>query len=278
MSLKKIAVVTGSSRGIGKHIAQRLARDEYLVVITGKTTTGDKGSIYSVVDEIEKLGGEAFPVPLDLQKTDSIENLARVVKNEFGKLDVLVNNASAMWWANIEHTPSKKYDLINNINARGSYLVSRQLVNLMPPGSHILTHSPPIDPISMKMYLEHQGFKNKVGYMVSKLGMSIVASGLAQELASQNIASNCIWPSTAIESAAMKDNKLISKKFNNPKLWRKPEIISDMVSELVKEPTSFTNNFLIDELYLKSKGYSDFDKYQCVPGFEPPKLIDLFRE
>ena len=128
----------------------------------------------------------------------------------------------------------------------------------------------------MKYYLENGGFKNRIAYMVSKLGMSLVASGLAQELSNRKIASNCIWPMTAIESAAMKDNPLIPDQFNNPKLWRRPEIISDMVLELLKEPDDFTNQFLLDEVYLREKGYENFEKYQCVPGFEPPKLLDLF--
>ena len=277
MSIRKIALITGSSRGIGKSIAEKLAQQDYLVIITGKSVNNNKnGDIYSVADNINKNYGEATAIPLDLRDASNIQKISELVKYDYGRLDLLVNNASAMWWANLSNTPAKKYDLINSVNSRGTYLISRALVPLMPTGSHIITHSPPLDYQSMGHYL-NGGMKHMIGYMVSKLGMSLVASGLAQELRDKKIASNCIWPSTAIQSASMQDNNLISDKFNNPKLWRKPEIIADMVSELVKEPPEFTNNFLIDEAYLTTKGYRDFTKYQSVAGYEPPKLLELFR-
>ena len=277
MSLRKIALITGSSRGIGKSIAEKLAQQDYLVIITGKSVNNKNGDIYSVTDNINNNYGEAKAIPLDLRDASNIQKVSEIVKYDYGRLDLLVNNASAMWWDDLQNTPVKKYDLINSVNSRGTYLISRALSPLMPTGSHIITHSPPLDSGSIDHYL-NGGMKHMIAYMVSKLGMSLVASGLAQELREKGIASNCIWPSTAIESAAMCDNKLVSNKFNNPRFWRKPEIIADMVSELVKEPPEFTNNFLIDEVYLTSKGYLDFTKYQSVPGVEPPKLFELVKK
>ncbi len=280
--MNKIALITGSTRGIGRSIAEKLAQKNYIVIITGKSvsdTEGVQGDIYSVARNINELYGKgdvAVPLYLDLRDSQSIDKISELVKYEYGKVDVLVNNASAMWWADLSNTPVKKYDLINSVNSRGTYLISRSIAPLMPSGGHIITHSPPLDYHSLHSYL-NGGMKNMIGYMVSKLGMSLVASGLAQELQEKGVASNCIWPSTAIESAAMRDNKLISSKFNNPRLWRKPDIIADMVNELVQEPPEFTNNFLIDESYLRSKGYRDFSCYQSVPGFEPPKLAELLK-
>ena len=278
MSVRKICLITGSTRGIGKHLAETLSRNGYSVIITGKsdirTNKGD--NIHSVAENIRENGGDALGLKLDIRDEKMIKEVRERVISEFGKLDVLINNASALDWKPLEYTSVKKYDLINNINARGSFLMAKEFVPFMEEGSKIITHSPPIDPLSMKYYLENSGFKNRIAYMVSKLGMSLVASGLAQELSNRKIASNCIWPMTAIESAAMKDNPLIPDQFNNPKLWRRPEIISDMVLELLKEPDDFTNQFLLDEVYLREKGYENFEKYQCVPGFEPPKLLDLF--
>ena len=270
--LKKVAIISGSTRGIGRNIALKLASENYDVVITGK----NKEDLNKVTSLINDLGCSAFSHFLDLRDPLSIKDLVSNVVLKYGKIDVLVNNASAMWWYPIEKTDMKRYDLINGINSRGTYLLSRECVPYMFSGSHIITHSPPIDSHSMNMYLENDMFKNKVGYMVSKLGMSIVASGFAQELRDRNIASNCIWPKTAIGTAAMKDNPIIPKFMNQTKLWRKEDIIGDMVAELVQEPPSFTNKFLIDEFYLKTKGYTDFVPYRCDPLHEPPDLFELF--
>jgi NAD(P)-dependent dehydrogenase (short-subunit alcohol dehydrogenase family) len=272
--LKKIAIISGSTRGIGKNIAEKLASHNYKVVITGKTRT----DIDSVVQDIQSQGNEALGEYLDLRHKDSIKNLVDNVVSREGKIDVLINNASAMWWFPMELTPYKKYDLVHSINARGTYLLSRECMPYMPDGGQILTHSPPINSNYMNQYIENDLFKYKVAYMVSKLGMSIVASGLAQELAHRHISSNCIWPKTAIETAAMKDNPMIPKQLNQPRLWRKEDIIGDMVVELLKEPTTFTNQFLIDEEYLHIKGYRDFTQYRCDPDHEPPDLFELSKQ
>ena len=259
----KTIVISGSTRGIGRVIGDRLASLGHNVVITGKS-----------IKQYSESNNQVY-LNLDLRKQNSISVCRDKVIKKFGSIDVLINNASAMWWMPIEHTPINKYNLMNEVNSRGSYLLSREFIPYINEGGTIISHSPPIDPETMKLYLS-DGFKNKIAYMVSKLGMSIVASGLAQELKSRSISSNCIWPSTAIDTAAMRDNKLIPPEFNNPKLWRKPDIMADMVQELLNEDNDFTNNFLIDELYLRQKGYTNFDVYQSVEGFEPPKLNELF--
>lgn len=277
----RVALISGSTRGIGKNIALKLAKENYRVVITGKS----KEDLQHVEEKIYALHGNrnknADDIPvlssqMDLRDETSIQDTVQKTINTYGKIDILVNNASAMWWFPVEKTDARRYDLVNGVNARGTYLLSRECIPYMPPQSHIITHSPPIDPKAMEQYLNRDMIKNKVGYMVSKLGMSIVASGLAQELRDKQISSNCIWPKTAIGTAAMKDNPLIPAAMNQPKLWRTEDIIGDMVAELIQEPADFTNQFLIDETYLRSKGYTDFKKYRCDPKIEPPDLFSLF--
>jgi citronellol/citronellal dehydrogenase len=270
--LNKVALITGSTRGIGRNIAEKLAANDYNVVITGKT----KPDIKHVVSEIKEKGNEASGFCLDLRDEVSIENVVKKTINKYGKIDVLINNASAMWWFPIEGTPFFKYDLVNDVNVRGTYLMSQECIPFMSENSHIITHSPPITSQYMDRYL-NGGIKNKIAYMNSKLGMSIVASGLAQELANRKISSNCIWPKTAIETNAMKDNPLIPSSLNDARLWRKPDIIGDMVNELVNEEYSFTNQFLIDEEYLRKKIVTDFKQYRCVADYEPPPLLDLMK-
>ena len=282
---RRVALISGSTRGIGKNIALKLAKENYRVVVTGKSEEDLRRveeNIYAInnKNETEKRKADNIPVltcQMDLRDETSIQATVQKTLDTFGKIDVLVNNASAMWWFPIEKTDARRYDLVNGVNARGTYLLSRECVPHMPPQSHIVTHSPPIDSNAMDLYLNQGMIKNKVGYMVSKLGMSIVASGLAQELKDRDISSNCIWPKTAIGTAAMKDNPLIPQSMNNPKLWRTEDIIGDMVAELVQEPADFTNQFLIDEVYLRSKGYTDFTKYRCDPEVEPPSLTQLFQ-
>lgn len=279
--LSRVALISGSTRGIGKNIALKLAKENYRVVITGKSEKDLKHveeKIYALHGNRSK-NADDIPVlssQMDLRDETSIQDTVQKTVDTYGKIDVLVNNASAMWWFPVEKTDARRYDLVNGVNARGTYLLSRECIPHMPPHSHIVTHSPPIDPKAMDRYLNRDMIKNKVGYMVSKLGMSIVASGLAQELRDKQISSNCIWPKTAIGTAAMKDNPLIPAAMNQPKLWRTEDIIGDMVAELVQEPADFTNQFLIDETYLRSKGYTDFKKYRCDPEIEPPDLFQLF--
>ena len=270
--MNKIALITGSSRGIGRSIALGLANKGYNIVLAAKSVRESDnlpGTIYSVAEEIEKIGVKALPIKTDLRKIEDIKNLTNNINKEFGKLDVLVNNAGALWWKPVEDTPIEKYDLINDINVRASYALSRECIPLMKcNGGHIIMHSPPL-PDTVSDYVNN--LNGKVGYMISKWGMTMTALGLSRELADYDIACNTIWPMTAIKSSVTRNYKL-----GNETLWRKDKIIVDCIEKIVDEDKQiFTGLQLIDELYLRSKGIEDFSEYQCVSGFEPPKLTSL---
>ena len=269
--MRKVALVTGSSRGIGENIIKKFAKNGYNVVIAAKTRENENnsGSIYSVQDAIKKYNVDSLAVHLDLRDIDSIKNCVNQIDNKFGRLDVLVNNASALWWYDIAGTPEKRYDLINNINARGTFYMSKYCLPLMKKNNfgHIINHSPPLIKIdNMAIY------KNKTAYLMSKFSMTMVAMGIAAENKYTGIAANTIWPKTAINTDAVRKNNL-----GDLKNWRKADIISDAIEKIVLEdPKSFSGNQLIDEDYLKTKGVKDFQKYRCVSDVEPLSLDTLF--
>ena len=269
---RRVALVTGSTRGIGANIILKLAQNNYNVVITGKNDSDDeKGSIYSTQKMVEKYNIESLPIKLDLRNLDSISNCVEQIDKKFGRLDVLINNASALWWTNIEKTNSKRYDLINDINTKGTFYMSRECINLMKRNNygHIINHSPPLlNTDNIEIY------KNKTGYMISKFGMSMVALGIAAEFKNTGIAANTIWPKTAIESDAV-----IKTGLGDKKNWRKPDIISDAIIKMLLENTNyFTGQQWIDEDYLRTKGVTNFTKYQSVKGIEPIPLNELFNK
>jgi citronellol/citronellal dehydrogenase len=269
---KRVALVTGSTRGIGANIILKLAQNNYNVVITGKNDYDhENGSIYSTQKMVEKYDIEALPIKLDLRNLDSISNCVEQIDKKFGRLFVLINNASALWWTNIEKTNPKRYDLINDINTKGTFYMSRECINLMKRNNygHIINHSPPLlNTDNMEIY------KDKTGYMISKLGMSMVALGIAAEFKNTGIAANTIWPKTAIES-----NAVIKTGLGDKKNWRKPDIISDAIIQMLLENTNyFTGQQWIDEDYLRTKGVTNFTKYQCVKGKEPIPLNELFNK
>jgi citronellol/citronellal dehydrogenase len=271
--IKRVALVTGSTRGIGANIILKLAQNSYNVVITGKTDkdVNNKGSIYSTQKMVEKYDIESLPIKLDLMDINSISNCVEEIDKKFGRLDVLINNASALWWTNIQKTPEKRYDLINNINSKGSFFMSKECLKLMEKNKygHIINHSPPLLNTNIP-----EIYKDKTGYMISKFGMSMVAMGIAAEYKGTGIAANTIWPKTAIESDAVRNTGL-----GNIENWRKPDIISDSIIKMLLENTNyFTGQQWIDEDYLRSKGITDFKKYRCVPDVEPIPLMDLFNK
>ena len=273
----KVAIITGSTRGIGRHIALELARHGYHITVTGKSLKGTKrlpGDIYSVAEEIRKLGQEALPCHLDLRDEKTIENCVKQTIKKWNRVDVLINNASALWWTSVLDTPKSRYDLINNINSRGSFLMSRQVIpHMMKSGKgFIINLSPPITLDNTNtMAFSLKDLKNKTAYMISKLGMTLSALGIAEEFKGKNISSNTLWPLRPIESYA-----LINHKLGNKKLWRKPQIISDCILHILKEdPIHFTGRQLIDEYYLQTKGVQRFEKYNCEKGSMPPLLNSL---
>ena len=260
----RVAIVTGASRGIGREVALKLAREGADIVVAAKTVEPHPklpGTIHTVAEEIRALGRRALPVQTDIRKEQDIEALLEAVGKEFGRIDILVNNAGALWWYPVENTPPKRFDLIMDVNVRGAFLTSRAVLPAMKKQrwGHIINMSPPID---LKV------LPGKVAYMISKFGMTMVAHGLAEEVKSENIAVNALWPVTLIESLAT-----INFGVGGPENWRKADILADATFAIVsKGPSERTGQALLDEDVLAADGVTDFDKYACVPGSTPMRI------
>ena len=265
-----VTIITGASRAIGRDIAKRLAIKNHNIVLAAKSKESTDllpGSVFSVKKELEEINPniEVLAVPTDIRSDTELENLVKTTYNKFGKIDVLINNASALHWVPTSRMSTKKYDLIQSVNARGSFLLSRNVLQVMEKqgSGKIIMHSPPVELDKIGGY---------TGYMISKYGMTLTALGISQEYKGKGITANTIWPATMIESYATKNHNLGDEKF-----WRKTDIIVDSIDKMLEEDDTFTGNMLIDEDYLISKGVDDLSKYQCVEGFEPPKLNDLWK-
>jgi citronellol/citronellal dehydrogenase len=260
----RVAVVTGASRGIGRALALGLARAGCHVVIAAKSTAStDKlpGSIYTVAQEVEALGAEALPVQVDVRDEAQIEAMAARARERFGRIDVLINNAGALWWKPLLETPAKRFDLVLGVNARATFLCCRAVLPAMIERrwGQIVNLSPPLD-LTM--------VPGRVAYAISKLGMTLLTVGLAEEVKAHNVAVNSLWPVTIIESQAS-----INHGLGTPATWRKPDILVDCVLRIArKEPASFTGQALLDEDFLRAEGVTDFSSYACVPGTTPPRL------
>jgi citronellol/citronellal dehydrogenase len=260
----RVAVITGASRGIGRALALGLSRAGCAVVIAAKSTTSTDrlpGSIFTVAAEVEALGGRALPVAVDLRDETQIEALAARTLESFGRIDVLINNAGALFWNHLQETPAKRFDLVMGVNVRAAFLCCRAVLPAMIErgGGHIINLSPPLD-LGL--------VPGRIAYAVSKLGMTLLTHGLAEEVRPHNIAVNSLWPVTIIESQAS-----IHWQLGNRSQWRTPEILVDCVLRiLAKEPASFTGQALLDEDFLRAEGTTDFDGYACVPGTSPPRV------
>jgi citronellol/citronellal dehydrogenase len=260
----RVAIVTGASRGIGRAIALGLARAGWNIVVAAKSIESSErlpGSVYTVAAEIEALGTQALPFPIDLRDGDKIEELAARTLERFGRIDLLVNNAGALHWANLVETPAKRFDLVMSVNVRAAFLCCRAVLPAMirQGRGHIITMSPPLD-LSI--------LPGRVAYGISKLGMTLLTLGLAEEVRQHHIAVNALWPVTIIESQAS-----INHQLGTPAQWRKPDILVDCVLRLVaKEPGTLTGQALLDEDFLRAEGVTDFDSYACVPGTKPSRL------
>jgi citronellol/citronellal dehydrogenase len=260
----RVAVVTGASRGIGRALALGLARAGCAVLIAAKSTAPTEklpGSIYTVAQEVEALGGQALAVQVDVRDEAQVEAMAARAVERFGRIDVLVNNAGALWWWPLLETPAKRFDLVMGVNARGAFLCARAVLPGMVERrwGHIVNLSPPLD-LAM--------VPGRIAYAISKLGMTLLTHGLAEEVRPHNIAVNSLWPVTIIESQAS-----INHQLGTPALWRKPDILVDCLLRLVrKEPVALTGQALLDEDFLRAEGVTDFSGYACVPGTEPPRL------
>ncbi|MCB1215182.1 MAG: NAD(P)-dependent oxidoreductase [Deltaproteobacteria bacterium] len=271
MSLKgKTIVITGSSRGIGREMALRFAKDGANLVIAAKSVTEGKlpGTIYSVAKEVEAAGGQALPIPIDLRHDDSVLAMIEKTIEQFGKIDVLVNNAGAIALSPLQDTPMKRADLMLHLNMRAVLLCSHYCIPHLKKagGGHILNLSPPIS-TNPKWYARH------VVYTISKYGMTMATLGLAEELKKDKIAVNSLWPRTAIATAAI--SMLLGEA--GLKLCRTPAIMADAAYEILNtDPSQLTGQSLIDEDFLKACGITDFSAYQVDPDAE--LALDLFVE
>ncbi|XP_011638942.1 hydroxysteroid dehydrogenase-like protein 2 [Pogonomyrmex barbatus] len=263
--------ITGASRGIGKSIALKAAKDGANIVIAAKTADPHPklpGTIYTAANEIEAAGGKALPCIMDVRDEKQVINAVESAVAKFGGIDILVNNASAISLTSTVATEMKRYDLMNNINARGTFLVSKVCIPYLQKGTnpHIVNISPPLN-------MNPIWFKNHVAYTMAKYGMSMCVLGMAEEFKSDGIAVNAVWPRTAIHTAAM--DMLSGPDSQNA--CRKPEIMGDAVYALLcKDSRSITGQFLIDEDILKKEGIIDFTDYACNPANKDNLMIDFF--
>jgi len=260
----KTLFITGASRGIGKAIALRAARDGANIVIAAKTTEPHPklpGTIYTAAEEIEKAGGRALPCMVDIRDERQIADAVAQAVAKFGGIDILVNNASAISLTGTEDTPMKRFDLMHGINTRGTFACSQACLPYLKKASnpHILNNSPPLN-------MEARWFAPHVAYTMAKYGMSMCVLGMAEELRSEGIAVNALWPRTVIATAAVQNLLGGDETIRGS---RKPEIMADAAYAILTKPSrSFTGNFCIDEDVLRAEGVTDLDKYQSVPGAE----------
>ena len=263
MSLKgKTLFITGASRGIGLAIALRAARDGANIAVAAKTETPHPklpGTIYSAAEEIEKAGGKALPLMVDVRDEMSVkEGIERTVA-AFGGLDIVVNNASAIQVTPVTQTDMKRFDLMHQVNARGAYMVSKYAIAHLEKSSnpHILMNSPPLD-------MQEKWFAPHTGYSMSKFGMSLVVLGLAGELRGKGIAVNALWPRTTIGTSAIRN---LLGGDETMQMSRSPEIMADSAYAIFNKPAkSFTGNFLIDDSFLAGEGVTDFERYRIDPS------------
>ncbi|KAK3872690.1 hypothetical protein Pcinc_022239 [Petrolisthes cinctipes] len=261
--------ITGASRGIGKAIALKAARDGANVIIAAKTAEPHPklpGTIYTAAKEIESAGGKALPCIVDVRDEGSVNEAVEGAVKQFGGIDVVVNNASAISLTGTQETPMKRFDLMHQINTRGTYLVSKMCIPYLikSPNPHILNISPPLN-------MKARWFRDHVAYTMAKYGMSMCILGMAEEFRSDGIACNALWPRTAIITAAM---EMLGGK-DVARQCRKPEIMADAAyAILCKDSRSYTGNFAVDDDVLKAEGITNFDEYAFDPSV--PLMPDFF--
>jgi len=236
----RVAIITGGSRGIGREVVLALARRGASVVIAAKTTEPHPtlpGTIYTVAQEARDAGGKALAVKTDLRDVESMRNCVEQTVKKFGRIDILINNASALWWQNIQDTPIKRYDLITQINARGTFFMTKLCLPHMERNNfgRVITMSPPISNVV-------GAFAGRTAYNISKFGMTMVALGVAAEYAGKNITGHSLWPATIIESLASINFELGARD-----AWRKATILSDATLAIISESKEFNGRQLIDD-------------------------------
>jgi citronellol/citronellal dehydrogenase len=258
----KTVLITGASRGIGKAIGLRLAKEGANIVIASKSVEENPklgGTIFSAAAEMEAAGGKALAVQCDIRFEDQIQNVIDKAVEKFGGIDILVNNASAINLMPTEQTEPKRFDLMYDINVRGTFMVSRACIPVLKKSTnaHILNLSPPLN-MDMKWFAKH------LAYTISKYDMTMIALGLSAELKKYNIAANTLWPRTTIATAAV--NNLLGGE-TLMKMSRTVDIMADAAYYILSRPSSeCTGNSFIDEQVLASQGITDLEKYSVTPG------------
>ncbi|WP_436345069.1 SDR family oxidoreductase [Natronorubrum sp. FCH18a] len=267
------AFITGTTRGIGKSIALALADQGCNIVSTGKTSEADddyedrdlEGSIERTAREAEERGVDALPIELDVRDEAAVEAAADRAIDEFGEVNIVINNASAIQLASVEDLPPKRFDLLTDVNVRGTYLTSRAFADHLREveDAWLLTNAPPV------------GIDRSPGsgpYAWSKLGMSFVTLTLASELGGDDVGCNTFWPVTAIDTRATRYFGMGTEDD-----WRTPEIVSDTVLEILgRDPAEFTGNAVYDEELLREAGVDDFSRYNLTEGDPAPGSAQLF--
>jgi citronellol/citronellal dehydrogenase len=258
----KTVLITGATRGIGKAIAIKLAASGANIVIAAKSTSEDGrlgGTIFSAAAEVEAAGGKALAVYCDIRDEKLIQDVIDKTLEKFGCLDILINNASAINISDTENTEPKRFDLMFDINVRGTFMMTKYAVPLLKKSAnaHILTLSPPLN-------FDMKWFKPHVAYTISKYNMSLLSAAWAEEFRKYGIASNSLWPATLIATAAVK-NMLGGEKIFQ--VSRKPEIMADAASYILgRDSKTNTGNHFIDENVLRDEGIMNLDTYSFIPG------------
>jgi citronellol/citronellal dehydrogenase len=269
MSLNgKTLFITGGSRGIGLAIGLKAAAEGANIVIAAKTVEPHpklEGTIHTAAAEIAKAGGRALPLAVDVRDDAAVRAALDEGAEKFGGIDIVVNNASAIQLTSVAATDMRRYDLMQQINARGTFMVSKFALPYLARSQnpHILMLSPPLD-MAEKWFAPH------TAYSMAKFGMSLVVLGLAGELRGK-VAVNALWPRTTIATAAIKNllgGDVMMRRS------RKPEILAEAACRIFQKPKSFSGNFLIDDTFLAAEGVSDFDEYRVDPG--QPLQVDFF--
>ncbi len=262
-SLKdKVLFITGSSRGIGKAIALRAAKDGAKIAVIGKTSKPHPklpGTVYTAVDEIIEAGGEAIPLITDIRYEAQVDRAINETVEQFGGIDIVVNNASAISFTPTLQTPMKRFDLMFSVNVRGTFMTSQKAIPFLKKADnpHILMLSPPL-------HMDARWFQNSLAYTMAKYGMSECVLGLSAEFKRDKIAVNALWPRTPIATAAIQN---LLGGDSVMKRSRKPEIVADAAYLILTQPSDqVTGNFFIDDEILMQHGICDFEKYNYVPN------------
>ena len=257
----KTLFITGATRGIGYAIAEKAAKDGANISIIAKTTEPHPklpGTIHTAAEDLIKAGGNAIGIKTDIRFEDQVLAAVNKTVETFGGIDICINNASAIHLSDTVNTPMKRYDLMHNINVRGTFLLSQQCIPHLKKSenAHILTLSPPLN-------ISRKWFGMTLAYTTAKYGMSLVAHGLAEEFKKDQIASNCLWPRTSLDTAAVRN--VIGAEL--VKGSRKPSIYADAAYAVLKRNSAeCTGNFFLDQDVLEEEGVTDFEQYAIQPG------------